>query len=80
MRTVSPGPRHIYMFRNNASFYGEELLVCDQTPKVGDHHLSAVRNCLFNKFAATLHIGGRSSIRKMRTRNAVVRGTGGVHL
>ena len=34
--------------------------------------MSAVRNCLFILFAATLHIGGRSSIRNLRTRHAVV--------
>jgi hypothetical protein len=37
--------------------------------------LSAVHDCLFNLFAATLHIGGRSSIRNLRTRHAVVTGT-----
>jgi len=45
------------------------------TPKLEDHPLSAVHNCLFNLFAATLHIGGRSSIRNMRARHAVVTGT-----
>jgi len=35
----------------------------------------AVRNSLFNIFAATLHIGGRSSIRNLRTCPAVVTGT-----
>ena len=35
----------------------------------------AVRDCLLNLFAATLHIGGRSSIRNLRTRHAVVTGT-----
>jgi dihydroxyacetone kinase-like predicted kinase len=42
---------------------------------VEDHPSSAVRDCLFNLFAATLHIAGRSSIRKLRTRHAVVTGT-----
>jgi hypothetical protein len=37
--------------------------------------LSAVHDCLFNIFAATLHIGGRSSIRNLRTRHAMVTGT-----
>jgi hypothetical protein len=41
-------------------------------PKLEDHALSAVRDWLFNIFAATLHIGGRSSIRNQRTRHAVV--------
>ena len=39
------------------------------------HPLSAVRDCLFSIFAATLHIGGRSYIRNLRTRHAVVTGT-----
>jgi ribosomal protein L40E len=37
--------------------------------------MSAVRDCLFSIFAATLHIGGRSSIRNPMTRRAVVTGT-----
>jgi hypothetical protein len=38
------------------SFYGEELLAPRPTPKLEDHPLSAVCHCLFNVFAATLHI------------------------
>jgi len=53
-------------------FYGEDLLALCPTPKLDDNPLSAVRDCLFNTFAATLHIGGRSSIRNLRTRHAVV--------
>jgi len=45
------------------------------TPKLEDHPLSAVQYCLFNLFAASLHFGGRSSIRNLRTRHAVVTGT-----
>jgi hypothetical protein len=45
------------------------------TPKLEDHPSSAVRDCLFNLFTATLHIGGRCSIRNLRTRHAVVTGT-----
>ena len=59
-------------------FHGEELLASRPTPKLEDHFLSAVRDCLFNLFAATLHIGGRSSIRNLRTRRAVVRWAGHV--
>ena len=36
---------------------------------------TSVRDCLFNIFAATLHIVGHSSNRKLRTRHAVVTGT-----
>jgi hypothetical protein len=44
------------MFRNMVIFYGEELLAPRPTPKMEDHPMSAVRDCLFNVFAATLHI------------------------
>ena len=62
-------------FHNEASFYVEELLAPRQMPKLEDHLLSAVRECLFSIFAATLDIGGRSSIRNPRTRRAMVTGT-----
>jgi hypothetical protein len=58
-------------------FHGEALLAVRPTPKLEDHILSAVRDCLFNLFAATLHIGGPSSIRNLRTCRAVVTG---IHL
>jgi hypothetical protein len=38
-------------FRNKLIFYGEELLAPRPTPKLEDHPLSAVRDCLFNIFA-----------------------------
>jgi hypothetical protein len=52
--------------------YGEELLELCPTPKLEDHHVSVVCNCLFNIFAATLHIGGHSSICNLRTCHDVV--------
>jgi len=52
------------------SFYDEQFLVPHPNPNLEDYNLSAVRDCLFNMFAATLHIGGRSSIRNLRTRHA----------
>jgi len=54
-------------------FYSKVLLAPRPTLKLEDHPLSAVHNCLLNIFAATLHIGGRSSIRNLRTRRAVLR-------
>ena len=60
------------MFCNMIHFYGVDLSAPRPTPKLDDHPLQAVRDCLFNIFVATLHIGGRSSIRKLRTRHAVV--------
>jgi hypothetical protein len=65
----------VLMLHNKASFYCEDLLAPRPTPKLEDHPLSAVGYCLFNTLAATLHIGGRSSIRNLRTRHAVVTGT-----
>jgi hypothetical protein len=56
-------------------FHSEELLAPCPTPKLEDHPLSAVRDCLFNIFAAILHIGGRFSIRNPKTCHAVVTGT-----
>src|SRR5215469_15594095 len=55
-------------------FHEEALLAPRPTPKLEGHPSSAVRDCLFNIFAATLHIGGLSSIRNLRTRHAVVTG------
>jgi hypothetical protein len=51
---IRPGPRLRVVFRNKLIFYGEELLAPRPTPKLEDHPLSAVRDCLFNIFAATL--------------------------
>jgi len=56
-------------------FQGEVLLAPRPTPKLQDHPKLAVRDSLFNLFAATLHIEGRSSIRNLKTRHAVVKGT-----
>jgi len=42
-------------FRNSKKkIYGEGLSAPRPTPKLEDHPLSAVRDCLFNIFAATL--------------------------
>jgi hypothetical protein len=61
-------------FVTKIRFHSEELLAPRPNPKPEDHPLSAVRDCLFNIFAATLHIGGRSSNRNPRTLHAVVTG------
>jgi len=64
------------MVRNILGFYGE-LLAPRPNPKLNDHTLSALRDYFFNLFAATLHFGGRFSIRNLRTGHAVLTG---VHL
>jgi hypothetical protein len=53
---ISPGPRLCAVFHNLVIFYGEELLAPRPTPKLEGHPLSAVRDCLYNVFAGTLHI------------------------
>jgi hypothetical protein len=55
------------------------VLIPSPKPKLEDQPLTAVRYCLFNTFAATLHIGGRSSIRNLTTRHAVVTGNQLLH-
>jgi len=72
--SISARPRLLWTFRNRIRFYGE-LLAARPTPKLEDHPLSAVRDCLFNIFATNLQTGDRSSIRNLRTRHAVVTGT-----
>ena len=51
------------------------MLALRLTPKLKEHPLSAVRDCLLNIFAATLRIEGRSFNRNLRKRHAVVSGT-----
>jgi hypothetical protein len=53
-------------------FYSEEFLAPCPTPNLEDDTLSAARDCLFDIFAATLHNGGRSSIRNLKRRQVVV--------
>ena len=61
------------MFRNVSVLQGGFVNTSPNT-YLEDHLSSAVRDCLFNLFAANLLIGGRLSIRNMRTRHAVVTG------
>jgi hypothetical protein len=53
---LCPSSRLFDVIRNITSFYGKEMLASSPTPKLEDHHMSAVCECLFNIFAATLHI------------------------
>jgi len=57
---------------SNKSVLEGGVVSTSPNPQLEDHPSSAVRDCLFNLFAAPLHIGGRSSIRNLRTRHAVV--------
>jgi hypothetical protein len=62
---------HVHVLRQS-QFYSEELSAPHPTPKLEDHTLSVYRGGLFNIFAATLQIGGHSSIRNLRMHHAVV--------
>jgi hypothetical protein len=53
-------------FVTNIRFHGEELLAPTRKPNVEDHPFLAVRDCLFNIFAATPHTGGRFSSRNLQ--------------
>jgi len=70
-----PRPRSFWTVRNTIHFDREELLAPRPNLKLEDHPLSAFRDCIFDIFAATLHIGRRFSTRNLRTRHAVVPGT-----
>ena len=48
--------KNFEVVRNIERFYLEELLGSRSTSKLEDHHLSVIRNCLPNVFAATLHL------------------------
>jgi hypothetical protein len=60
-KRICLGPRLLVIFCNKLTFYGEELTP-RPTPKMEDHRLSAVRDCLFSTFAATLPIWRQSPI------------------
>jgi len=50
---MPPIPPYVFMGRYSVKAQGHLYLY---RPQNGGHHLSAVRDCLFNIFAATLHI------------------------
>ena len=52
---ISPGLGPFSVFRNVIRFYSEDFLAPRPNPKLKDYPLSAVRYCLVNIFAATLH-------------------------
>ena len=63
---------------NEYDFYIVGLLASRQTPKLEDHSCSAVHDCLFNIFAANLHIWMPTPLSATQgTRHAVVTGTHG---
>jgi hypothetical protein len=49
-------PRLFVFFGNKLIFYGKELLAPRPTPNSEDQPMSAVRDCLFNIFAAQMDL------------------------
>ena len=58
---VNPSLVLCAVFRNMASSYVENLSASQTNPKLENQPLLAVFDCLFNTFAAALHIGGAFS-------------------
>ena len=52
----NPVPRPCVTYLNEDDFYSVRLLASRQTPKLEEHSWSAVHDCLFNTFPATLYI------------------------
>ena len=60
MQSVSPGPRLCERFLNVGIFLRRGVVnTSSNPPQLEDDPLSAVRDCLFSIFAATLRIGSR---------------------
>jgi len=64
-----PSPRPCVTFRKKLVFYSDEFLAPRPISKVEDYPLSALRDCLFNILAATLHIWRRLTLRIQRPGN-----------
>jgi hypothetical protein len=67
-RASVKSPRPCVTFRKKLVFYGEELIAPRTNPKLEAHPLSAACNCLFNIFAATLHVWKPSPLSAARGR------------
>jgi hypothetical protein len=75
-QSISPGPRlSVWIFSNNICFYGEELLAPRPTPQAGGQPLAGCPRLLIQYIRSYPPHWGRSSIRNLRTRHAVVTGT-----
>jgi len=59
LQNIGPFPSSRAVLCNKLYFYGEELLAPHPIPKLVDHPLSSIRDCILNIFAATVMSGGR---------------------
>ena len=72
LQRKSSDTKQTYPFSKKTTFYGEMLLATRPYPRLEDQLLLAVRDYLFYTFAVSLHFGGRSSTRNVRTRHTAV--------
>jgi hypothetical protein len=67
-------PVQVWNVLKHRDFLLRETVSTSPNSQAANHPFSAVFNCLFNSSAATLHTGGRSPIRNLRSRHAVMTG------
>jgi hypothetical protein len=65
---IHPSQRQCRAFRNKLFLHDEDLLTPRPSPIPEDRPLSAVHDCLFHIFAATLHIWTQSPLTASRRR------------
>ena len=72
---ICPDLKHMYLFRNKASFWGEELLAHHPTLQTGVSNLVSCLRLLIQYIRSYPPFGGRSSICNVRMHHAMVTGT-----
>ena len=70
-----PYPEHSLIVLQHDTFLRRGVVSTSPKPQAGGPPIVGCPDCLVNTLAATLHIGGRSSIRNLRTRHYLVTGT-----
>jgi hypothetical protein len=73
--TTCPYPEHSLSVSQHDTFLRWGIVNTSPHPQAGGPPIVGCPDCLFNIFAATLHILGRSSIRYLRRRRSLVTGT-----
>jgi hypothetical protein len=74
-QSISPGPRLTLWLIRNTVFLRWGVVSTSATPQTGGSSLVGSRRLLIPNIRSYLHIGGRSSIRDLRTHHVVVKGT-----
>jgi hypothetical protein len=72
MQTIHPSPRHFMTFRSKIFLLRSGVVNWTHNLKLEVHPLSAVRDCLFYIYAATIHVWRPSPPSASRRHHAVV--------